>query len=92
MPITYTLQDFNTASSGQTAFEFARVYSRVACLAAEQMVADKTIPREAKKDQTEAILRSFLRAQGYDTSDEDLSAALPYLIDASIREDAKPLF
>lgn len=93
MPVTYTLQDFDPElGGGQTALEFARAYSRVACLAAEQMVTDKAIPGESKKDQAVAVLRTFLRAQGHDPDDEDISAALPYLIDAAIREDAKPLF
>lgn len=93
MPLTYTtLQGFDETCSGQTAFEFARVYSRIACLAAEQMSIDGTIPAESKKDQAVAILRSFLTAQGHDPDDADLSKVIPYLIDASVREDAKPLF
>lgn len=93
MPVTYTLQDFDPElGGGQTAFEFARAYSRVACLAAEQMVTDKAIPGESKKDQAVAVLRTFIRAQGHDPDDENLSAALPYLIDAAVCEESKPLF
>lgn len=93
MPVSYTLQDFDPElGGGQTALEFARAYSRTACLAAEQMTADKAIPGESKKDQAVAVLRVFLRAQGYDPEEEDLSAALPYLIDAAVREESKPLF
>ena len=94
MPVTYTtLQDFDPElGGGQTALEFARAYSRVACLAAEQMVTDKAIPGESKKDQAVAVLRTFIRAQGHDPDDEGLSAALPYLIDAAVCEEAKPLF
>lgn len=95
MPVTYTttLQDFDPElGGGQTALEFARAYSRVACLAAEQMVTDKAITGESKKDQAVAVLRTFIRAQGHDPDDENLSAALPYLIDAAFCEEAKPLF
>ena len=92
MPISYPFQDFDTASSGQTAFEFARAYSRIACLAAEQMSINGAIPAESKKNQAVSILRSFLTAQGHDPDEEHLAVTIPYLIDASIREDAKPLF
>lgn len=92
--ITYTTVPdfFDTTGGGQTGFEFARAYSRLAYLAAEQMAITGSIPGESKRDQAIAILNSFLRAQGHDTEDEDLSTVIPYLIDAAIREDAKPLF
>ena len=90
MPISYAIPEFDTIS--QTAFEFARAYSRIACLAAEQMSIDGAIPQESKKNQAVSILRSFITAQGHDPDEEYLAVTIPYLIDASIREDAKPLF
>lgn len=91
---TYTYTASAESAPAQTAIEFARVYGRVAVLAAEQMAMTGKIEKASRNEKALEILKLLIKAQGYDDpdGDEDVKAALPYIIEFSVYEEFRQLF
>ena len=90
---TYAASDIlPEAVTAQTALDFAKVYARYAIGAVEQLYKNGEVAKEDRKEKAIEVLKVFLKADGYDPDDEDLSAALPYLIESGLYEESRPLF
>lgn len=90
---TYASSDIlPEAVTAQTALGFAKVYALYAIGAVEQLCKNGDVAKEDRKEKAIEVLKVFLKADGYDPDDADLSAALPYLIESGLYEESRPLF